>query len=83
MPAPLSPLLPLLLQDLGPFVANMYLAEDRILCFEIVAKKHRQWILKYIVGAVRGGRPDLAAPPASPSPARPIRRALRLTRPAR
>ena len=40
-------------QDLGPFVANMYLAEDRILCFEIVAKKHRQWILKYIIGAVR------------------------------
>ena len=29
------------------FSSNMYLAEDRILCFEIVTKKHSNWILKY------------------------------------
>ncbi|TID28187.1 hypothetical protein CANINC_002620 [Pichia inconspicua] len=34
--------------DDGIFNANMYLAEDRILCFELVAKKGENWILKYI-----------------------------------
>ncbi|AMD19429.1 HBR528Cp [Eremothecium sinecaudum] len=29
------------------FVSNMYLAEDRILCFEIVTKKEARWLLKY------------------------------------
>lgn len=29
------------------FSSNMYLAEDRILCFEIVTKKNSNWILKY------------------------------------
>ncbi|CCD25666.1 chitin synthase I NDAI_0F03480 [Naumovozyma dairenensis CBS 421] len=29
------------------FSSNMYLAEDRILCFEIVTKKHSNWVLKY------------------------------------
>ncbi|KAJ3362009.1 Chitin synthase, class 1 [Allomyces javanicus] len=29
------------------FTANMYLAEDRILCFELVAKKGCNWILRY------------------------------------
>ena len=29
------------------FSSNMYLAEDRILCFEIVTKKESSWILKY------------------------------------
>ncbi|SCU96483.1 LAME_0F16402g1_1 [Lachancea meyersii CBS 8951] len=29
------------------FISNMYLAEDRILCFEIVTKKDSNWILKY------------------------------------
>lgn len=38
-------------KDLGPFLANMYLAEDRILCFEILARRHRQWLLKYVTGA--------------------------------
>lgn len=32
----------------GIFNANMYLAEDRILCFELIAKKDANWILKYI-----------------------------------
>jgi len=29
--------------DAGLFERNMYLAEDRILCFEIVTKKHEGW----------------------------------------
>ena len=29
----------------------MYLAEDRILCFELVAKKNQQWHLKYVKAA--------------------------------
>ncbi|KAI8369071.1 chitin synthase 1 [Blakeslea trispora] len=33
------------------FTANMYLAEDRILCFELVAKKHQKWVLKYVKSA--------------------------------
>lgn len=32
----------------GIFTANMYLAEDRILCFELVAKKNCSWKLKYV-----------------------------------
>ncbi|CAG8711429.1 11719_t:CDS:2, partial [Cetraspora pellucida] len=35
----------------GIFEANMYLAEDRILCFELVAKKHESWKLKYVKSA--------------------------------
>lgn len=35
----------------GIFNANMYLAEDRILCFELIAKKNEKWILKYIHSA--------------------------------
>ncbi|KAG0682510.1 Chitin synthase, class 1 [Pichia californica] len=34
--------------DDGIFNANMYLAEDRILCFELIAKRDSNWILKYI-----------------------------------
>jgi hypothetical protein len=30
---------------------NMYLAEDRILCFEIVTKRNEGWILKYVKSA--------------------------------
>ncbi|GMM38702.1 chitin synthase [Saccharomycopsis crataegensis] len=30
------------------FSANMYLAEDRILCWELVAKKSEKWVLKYV-----------------------------------
>lgn len=30
------------------FTSNMYLAEDRILCWELVAKKGEKWLLKYV-----------------------------------
>ncbi|KAB8233049.1 chitin synthase-domain-containing protein [Aspergillus alliaceus] len=32
----------------GIFTANMYLAEDRILCFEIVTKRNCRWLLQYV-----------------------------------
>ncbi|KAI0233008.1 hypothetical protein L0F63_004064, partial [Massospora cicadina] len=35
----------------GIFEANMYLAEDRILCFELVAKRNCRWVLKYVKSA--------------------------------
>ncbi|KAH9949390.1 chitin synthase [Amylocystis lapponica] len=35
----------------GLFERNMYLAEDRILCFEIVTKKREGWILRYVKSA--------------------------------
>lgn len=35
----------------GIFTANMYLAEDRILCFELVAKRGCNWLLKYVKSA--------------------------------
>ncbi|KAJ3368819.1 Chitin synthase, class 1 [Allomyces arbusculus] len=36
------------LHDSGDiFTSNMYLAEDRILCFELVAKANCNWILRY------------------------------------
>jgi len=35
----------------GIFTANMYLAEDRILCFELVAKRNCNWILQYVKSA--------------------------------
>jgi len=45
---------------MGPFIANMYLAEDRVLSFETVGKafnkrsSHREvpWTLHYVKGAV-------------------------------
>lgn len=30
------------------FTKNMFLAEDRILCFELVAKAGAQWTLTYV-----------------------------------
>ena len=30
------------------FEKNMYLAEDRILCWELVARRDRKWLLKYV-----------------------------------
>ncbi|KAF2138588.1 glycosyltransferase family 2 protein [Aplosporella prunicola CBS 121167] len=35
----------------GIFTANMYLAEDRILCFELVSKRNSHWILQYVKSA--------------------------------
>ncbi|KFY28642.1 hypothetical protein V493_02825 [Pseudogymnoascus sp. VKM F-4281 (FW-2241)] len=35
----------------GIFTANMYLAEDRILCFELVSKRKCHWVLQYVKSA--------------------------------
>ena len=35
----------------GVFDSNMYLAEDRILCFAIVTKKRENWVLRYVKSA--------------------------------
>lgn len=44
--------------------SNMYLAEDRILCWELVAKRGDAWILKYVKSATgETVRSDSAAPP--------------------
>ncbi len=32
----------------GTFESNMYLAEDRILCFELVTKRNEAWTLRYV-----------------------------------
>ena len=32
----------------GIFEKNMYLAEDRILCWELIGKRNEQWVLKYV-----------------------------------
>ncbi|KAI9249437.1 chitin synthase-domain-containing protein [Phascolomyces articulosus] len=37
--------------DGGLFQANMYLAEDRILCYELVAKRKERWVLRYCKSA--------------------------------
>ncbi|KAF4125387.1 chitin synthase [Geosmithia morbida] len=37
-------------QDADVFTANMYLAEDRILCWELVNKRNERWVLKYVKG---------------------------------
>jgi chitin synthase len=39
-------------RDADVFTANMYLAEDRILCWELVAKRQEQWVLKFVKSAV-------------------------------
>ncbi|OQO02672.1 Chitin synthase 2 [Cryoendolithus antarcticus] len=38
-------------QSADVFTANMYLAEDRILCWELVAKRSERWVLKYVKSA--------------------------------
>ena len=40
------------LADLTPLVANQYLAEDRLLGIEIVARPQRRWTLAWVNGAV-------------------------------
>ncbi|CAG8568844.1 4391_t:CDS:2 [Diversispora eburnea] len=35
-------------EEAGIFTKNMYLAEDRILCFELVAKRGNSWVLHYV-----------------------------------
>ncbi|ORX51940.1 chitin synthase 1 [Hesseltinella vesiculosa] len=37
--------------DADIFSANMYLAEDRILCYELVAKSNASWLLQYVSNA--------------------------------
>ncbi|KAL4262585.1 Chitin synthase [Pleurotus pulmonarius] len=39
-------------RDTDIFTSNMYLAEDRILCFELVAKANSNWVLRYVQGAI-------------------------------
>ncbi|GAA5840244.1 hypothetical protein JCM5353_007839 [Sporobolomyces roseus] len=41
--------------------SNMYLAEDRILCFEIVAKKNERWVLRYVKTRASTDVPDSVA----------------------
>ncbi|KAH9811369.1 family 2 glycosyltransferase [Melampsora americana] len=36
------------IQGMGIFKKNMFLAEDRILCFELVAKADAKWVLGYV-----------------------------------
>ncbi|WFC97396.1 chitin synthase [Malassezia yamatoensis] len=37
--------------DADVFTSNMYLAEDRILCFELAAKRNSNWVMKYVSNA--------------------------------
>lgn len=39
-------------ENAGIFTKNMYLAEDRILCFELVAKRNASWVLTYVKSAI-------------------------------
>ena len=50
-------------QNADVFTANMYLAEDRILCWELVAKRDERWILKYVKSCV--GETDVPGMPSS------------------
>lgn len=54
-------------QNADVFTANMYLAEDRILCWELVAKRDERWVLKYVKGCTGEtdvpGKLDRSSPP--------------------
>lgn len=39
-------------KEMGPFMANMYLAEDRVLCFELLSKRNRNWTMHYVTGSI-------------------------------
>jgi hypothetical protein len=39
-------------KNASPFTVNMYLAEDRILCFELLAAENKDYILHYVKDAV-------------------------------
>ncbi|KAF8733443.1 hypothetical protein AX14_003877 [Amanita brunnescens Koide BX004] len=39
-------------RDTDIFTSNMYLAEDRILCFELISKANSDWVLRYVKGAI-------------------------------
>ncbi|GAA6023527.1 hypothetical protein JCM11491_005529 [Sporobolomyces phaffii] len=41
--------------------SNMYLAEDRILCFEITAKRGERWVLRYVKTKASTDVPDSVA----------------------
>ncbi|GAA5956701.1 hypothetical protein JCM3765_005709 [Sporobolomyces pararoseus] len=41
--------------------SNMYLAEDRILCFELVAKANERWVLRYVKTKASTDVPDSVA----------------------
>ena len=38
--------------EMGPAMANMYLAEDRVLCFELISKKGASWQMEYVKDAI-------------------------------
>ncbi|TDL25938.1 hypothetical protein BD410DRAFT_764173 [Rickenella mellea] len=39
-------------RDTDIFTSNMYLAEDRILCFELIARANADWVLRYVKSAI-------------------------------
>ena len=52
-------------QNADVFTANMYLAEDRILCWELVAKRDEKWVLKYVKSCT--GETDVPGKSSPPS----------------